>query len=117
MYTALSYPNIFSRLMIMSPSVWWSNNWILYSMNQNINDSLSTTLKPANTRIWLDVGDAEGKETVEEIRAMKMLLTTKGWKLGSNLAYTEAKNAPHSESAWSERLESAWTFLWKNTRK
>ncbi len=117
MYTALSYPNIFSRLMIMSPSVWWSNNWILYSMNQNINDSLSTTLKPANTRIWLDVGDAEGKETVEEIRAMKMLLTTKGWKVGSNLAYTEAKNAPHSESAWSERLESAWTFLWKNTRK
>lgn len=117
-YTAMTYPNTFGRVMAMSPSVWWSNSWILASIRQTIADSIPTCLKPAQSRIWVDVGDAEGAEAVEGTRSLKNLFIEKGWKLNSNLMYVEAKNAPHSETAWSERLEPALSFIFgKNARR
>ncbi len=115
MYTGIAYPQVFGRLMIMSPSVWWANNWILAAVKQNLTDSLATSLRAADTRIWLDIGDAEGKESVEGARALKNLLIEKGWKIGTNLSFMEAKNAAHNEAAWSERLEPALTFLLGNS--
>lgn len=118
MYTGIAYPQVFGRLMIMSPSVWWANNWIMAAAKQNINDSVPTSLRPTGTRIWLDIGSAEGKESIEGARALKSLLIEKGWKIGTTLSFMEAKNAPHSESAWAERLEPALLFLFgKQTSK
>lgn len=117
-YTAMTYPNTFGRVMAMSPSVWWSNSWILASIQQTVADSIATCLKPSQSRIWIDVGDAEGVEAVEGTRALKNLFVEKGWKLNSNLMYMEAKNAPHSETAWSERLEPALSFIFgRNSRR
>jgi predicted alpha/beta superfamily hydrolase len=113
MYTGIIYPHVFGRLMVMSPSIWWANNWILAAVKQNINDSVSTSLKATDTRIWLDIGDREGKESVEDARALKNLLIEKGWKIGTTLSFMEAKNAQHNEAAWAERLEPALTFLFR----
>jgi predicted alpha/beta superfamily hydrolase len=111
MYCGLTYPNVFGRLMVMSPSVWWSKNWIVAAIQQNVHDTIPESPKPSSMRIWLDVGDAEGAETIQGVRELKNTLLEKGWKLGSTLSYTEAKKAPHSEAAWAERLEPALLFL------
>ncbi|MCU0424605.1 MAG: alpha/beta hydrolase-fold protein [Candidatus Kapabacteria bacterium] len=116
-YTAMTYPSVFGRVMAMSPSVWWSNSWILASIRQTIADSIPTSLKPAQCRIWVDIGDAEGVEAVAGARELKNLFIEKGWKLNANLGYMEAKNAPHSETAWSERLEPALSFMFGRVRR
>ena len=117
LYTGMNYPNVFGKLMIMSPSVWWAKYWVLYAVNQNVQDSLQTSLRPSENRIWLDIGDAEGRESVEGVRSLKNLLLDKGWKLGSTFSYVETKNGQHTESAWSERLEPALLFLFGNNSR
>ena len=71
-------------------------------------EGLSTRLP---WRIWLDVGTAEGRDTVRNARALKGILQEKGWKAGTDLHYLEAHDAPHSESAWAERVGPLLEFL------
>src|SRR5262249_2149711 len=77
LYLGLKYPTVFTRIAVVSPSVWWADNQIVhYTENQR--------RKPA-LRIWLDIGtkegDAEGaRRTVDGARLLKATLMKKGWK-------------------------------------
>lgn len=102
----LRYPNVFGRLAILSPSVWWSDRVILRELEQYQDK--------ARPDIWLDIGTAEGntpQKTVDDARALRDGLIAKGWKLGSDLHYFEADGAAHNERAWSQRVGPALEFL------
>jgi predicted alpha/beta superfamily hydrolase len=109
MYLGLRYPNVFSRLAIVSPSVWWANNYIVKLLND-------TEKKPA-LRIWLDIGTKEGRDadeamkTVEGARLLNKTLLKKGWRLGKDLEYFESAGAEHNERAWAARVEQILEFL------
>jgi predicted alpha/beta superfamily hydrolase len=95
------YPHVFSRLIAMSPSIWW-DDFAIYRLVESIEQ------KPP-LRIWLDTGTAElGWERARELRNC---LIEKGWRLSDDLAYLEAKGADHSEAAWARRVEPALRFL------
>jgi predicted alpha/beta superfamily hydrolase len=103
LYLGLRYPTVFSRLAVMSPSVWWRNRTILKTV-------AALTKKP-ELRIWLDIGTKESTRAVPDARALRDGLIEKGWRLEVDLAYFEAEGAEHTESAWAERVAPMLRFL------
>jgi len=95
------YPQIFRRLMVMSPSIWW-DNFAIYRLVDSISE------KPP-LKIWLDTGTAE--PGWEQTRELCNRLIEKGWKLDKDLEYMEAQGANHSEAAWAMRVDPALRFL------
>ena len=103
LYLGLQYPSVFSRLAVMSPSVWWRNRAILRTV--------ATLAEKPDLRIWLDIGTKESTRAVLEARLLRDGLIKKGWQLGENLAYCEIEGAEHTESAWAERTGPMLRFL------
>jgi predicted alpha/beta superfamily hydrolase len=97
----LWFPELFRRLMIMSPSVWWDNQ-VIVKMVEALPD------KPP-LKIWLDTGTHE--PGWERARALRDALVEKGWRLYDDLQYTEVEGADHSEGAWAARVDPALRFL------
>jgi predicted alpha/beta superfamily hydrolase len=100
------YPHAFSRLMVMSPSIWW-DNFAIYRLVESIEQ------KPP-LKIWLDTGTAE--PGWEQARELLKRLVEKGWKLPKDLQYMEAQSADHSEAAWAARVEPALRFLFPRAK-
>ena len=95
------YPHAFTRLMVMSPSIWW-DDFAIYRLVDSIEQ------KPP-LQIWLDTGTAEpGWEQARELCAR---LIEKGWRLFDDLHYAEIEGAGHSEGAWAARVDPALRFL------
>lgn len=106
LYLGLKYPQVFSKLMAMSPSVWWDYGVILRMV-----DSLK--VKPS-LRIWLDIGTREGKFTPGLVELLRDGLAAQGWRLKADLKFTLIRGGQHSEAAWSKRVEPALKFLFPN---
>jgi predicted alpha/beta superfamily hydrolase len=109
LYLALKYPNVFGRVAVVSPAVWFANKQIVHYVE--------ALAKKPRVRIWLDTGTKEGRtaeeaqQTVNDARLLRETLVKKGWKIGQDLKYVEAEGAAHNESAWAARVESILTFL------
>jgi len=97
-------PDVFSRLAVMSPSVWWANNQIIRETAM-IGERLPL-------RIWLDIGRKEGIRIKHQVRALKEILLANGWQNGLDLAYFEFPEARHEESAWAARFGEVLKFLY-----
>ena len=103
-YLGLRHPDVFGKLAVVSPSVWWDGRRIL-------NDVKSLQSK-TDARIWLDMGTEEGVRAVGDARLLRDALVAKGWHLDRDLHYHEAQGARHTESAWAQRVEPILRFLY-----
>lgn len=97
----LWFPNVFTRLIAMSPSVWWDDEVIVKMVN-----ALDHKLP---LKIWLDTGTNE--PGWERARNLCGALIEKGWHPFEDLHYHEIEGADHSEGAWATRVEPALRFL------
>ncbi len=102
MYFALTHSETFSRIGVVSPSVWWGNGYIVQRV---------TAQPKVASRIWLDMGTGEGAEAISGARALRDALVQQGWVLGQDLDYMEAAGAMHNEAAWAERVDEILRFL------
>ena len=96
LYLGFTYPHVFGRLAVLSPSVWWNWRSILKTVRQ-------ARAKP-QSRVWLDMGTAEGKRGLDDARLLKAALVGLGFVDGVDLRYAEFEGATHSEQAWAERV-------------
>lgn len=103
LFLGMSYPDVFGRLAVLSPSVWWNNKVILEYIDQ-------ATPKP-RLKIWLDIGSKEEKRAVHDAKLLRDVLVRKGWRLGDDLQFMEAEGAVHNEAAWAERVAPMLKFL------
>jgi predicted alpha/beta superfamily hydrolase len=103
LYLGLKYPRVFGRLAVVSPAVWWGR----HDLVRRVLDLPNKTRQ----RIWLDIGAAEGEDTVADARTLCKALTARGWRLGHDLQYMEAQGAAHNETAWAARVEPILRFL------
>jgi predicted alpha/beta superfamily hydrolase len=103
----LWFPNVFTRLLAMSPSVWW-DDCAIYRTVEDID------LKPP-LKIWLDTGTSE--DGWQRAQGLRDRLVLKGWRLESDLIYIEMPGADHSEGAWAARVGPALRFLFPPQRK
>lgn len=97
----LWYPKFFSRLAVLSPSVWW-DDCTIYGMVESLEDKLPL-------KIWLDTGTHE--EGWERARKLRDILVEKGWRLDGDLQYTEVEGGDHSEGAWAARVDPMLRYL------
>jgi predicted alpha/beta superfamily hydrolase len=94
-------PRAFTRLIVMSPSVWW-DDFAVYRLVDSIGEKLPL-------KIWLDTGT--GEPGWEHARELRDRLINKGWRPNVDLAYFEATDAGHTEGAWAMRIATALRFL------
>jgi predicted alpha/beta superfamily hydrolase len=104
MALGLWFPNVFQRLAVMSPSIWW-DDCVLYKMVERIDEDARPPLK-----IWLDTGTHE--PGWERAAVLRDLLVEKGWRLHDDLHYFEDEGAQHTEAAWAFRIDAALRFLY-----
>ena len=107
MYLGMKHPGTFTRLGVISPSVFWGNHDIVTKVN-----ALPGKLP---LRIWMDIGTEEGsssQETVEDTRLLRDALTGKGWVLDTDLKYTEVEGGKHNEASWSARFGTVLEYLY-----
>ena len=107
MYLGLTHPETFTRLGVISPSVWWAHKDIVAQVK-----ALPAKLP---LRIWEDIGTDEGTgdqaETVADAAELNDALRAKGWGDG-DLKYTVFPGAKHNEKAWAARFGDALRFLY-----
>lgn len=97
----LWFPNVFTRIIAMSPSVWWDDQVIVKMVNK-LDQKLPL-------KIWLDTGTNE--PGWERARVLCEALIEKGWHLFDDLEYHEIEGGDHSEAAWAARVDYALRFL------
>jgi enterochelin esterase-like enzyme len=102
-YLGLRFPQVFGKLAILSPSVWWNQRSILnFAARAKVRD---------RPRIWLDVGTKEGGRSVENVEKLRDVLTQKGWQEGRDLHFEVIPGAEHNEAAWGQRVGPFLQFL------
>ncbi len=99
----LQYPEVFGRIAVMSPSLWWDHRSIL-------NVVARTSYKP-DVKIWLDMGTAEGARHLRDADLLYKTLVQRGWMPGTNLVYTRVDGGLHNEEAWARRFGDVLRFL------
>lgn len=107
MYTAMSRPGVFGRLLIESPSLFISNRQLLKECR---------VFHDWPHRIFLGMGTREtGRDEkdaifVEDVRELEAIFVQRG--LGAErLRVNIEEGAPHSEGAWAGRFPEALSFL------
>jgi predicted alpha/beta superfamily hydrolase len=96
------HPQVFSRLAVLSPSIWW-DECVIYRVVEELPEKLPL-------KIWLDTGTEE--PGWERAGGLRDRLVEKGWRLGDDLEYSEITGAGHSEGAWAARFESVLRYLY-----
>ncbi len=127
----LQYPQVFGKVGVLSPSIWWDKRSIL--------DEVRSLAERLPLKIWLDMGTAEGQIHLRDADLLAHLLERKGWrmdavstppkpvgvrrlaspferpvspKLGpANLHYERVPWGLHNETAWAARFGDVLRFL------
>ncbi|HEX8825481.1 MAG TPA: alpha/beta hydrolase-fold protein [Archangium sp.] len=102
LYLGLKYPGTFTRLGVLSPSVWWANKDIVEKVK-----ALDT--KPP-LQLWVDMGTNEDTDALSEVRLLRDALMAEGWGT-SDLKYVEVSGAAHNEAAWAARFGDVLRYL------
>ena len=102
MHLGLTRPDVFGRLIVASPSVWWDDKAILRAVEASAGHP--------EQRVWVDVGLDEGDSMVPDARALHGALLEAGWD-PARVRYVEAPGAGHSGRAWAARAPDMLRFL------
>ncbi len=103
LFLGFRYPDVFGRLAILSPSIWWDHRSIL---------QIVTRARPQpRPRIWLDIGTGEGLRHVRDTELLYRLLCQQGWTDPHDLRLLVVENGIHDEDAWAARFDQVLAFL------
>jgi enterochelin esterase-like enzyme len=109
-WMGLAHPEIFGRLAVLSPAVWWNHRYILAYLND-----VAPGLHP-RPRIWLDVGDQEGRRTLTDADMLHARLRKQGWRDEVDLHFETVAGGTHDEASWAERVRPMLRFLFPAER-
>jgi predicted alpha/beta superfamily hydrolase len=105
LYLGLKYASVFGKLAVMSPSVWWAHKGILGCVNEHAPQIWE---KP---RVWLDVGDHEGRKTLRDAEQLMRRLKANGWVPEESLHFERVEGGTHDEASWATRVRPMLKFL------
>jgi predicted alpha/beta superfamily hydrolase len=89
----------------MSPSVWWNHRYILGYLN-DVAPELHR-----RPRVWLDVGDQEGRRTLSDADMLHARLRKHGWRDEVDVHFEAVPAGTHDEASWAERVRPMLRFL------
>lgn len=105
-YLAQKYPNVFHKVGMMSPTVYWSQHQILKDVPHF----------PRDLKLWVDIGTEEGQnihteETVASTQDFVYALRQQGYVIHQNLGFFIDYLVGHDEFAWGQRVDKPLKFL------
>lgn len=103
LWLALHRPETFGAALVVSPSVWWDDRFVL-------RDAAATAPQP-RPRLWVDMGAQEGEQAVTLARELAQRLGQRGWT-PENLRFTEDARGSHDEASWARRVPAMLEFLY-----
>ena len=109
LYLGLRHPECFGKLAIMSPSVWWNHKSILGYLNERAPEIWE------RPRLWLDVGDREGRRTLHDAEHLARRLKANGWVPGKTFHFERVSEGSHDEASWARRVRPMLRFLFPAT--
>ena len=110
LYLGLRLGEAFGQLAVLSPSVWWNHKSILGVLSE------TAPLLNDRPRIWLDVGDHEGRMTLRDAELLAKRLRANGWEDDESLHFEKIRGGTHDESSWAQRVGPMLRFLFPKTR-
>jgi enterochelin esterase-like enzyme len=105
LYLGLRNAESFGRLAVLSPSVWWNHKSILGILNE------TAPYLEHKPRIWLDVGDHEGRMTLRDTELLAKRLRVNGWVDEESLHFEKVRGGTHDEGSWALRVGPLLRFL------
>jgi len=105
LYLGLKYAEVFGRLAVLSPSVWWNHKSILGVLNETAPQLQHLP------RIWLDVGDHEGRMTLRDTELLEKRLLANGWRDEDTVHFEKVRGGTHDEGSWATRVGPMLRFL------
>lgn len=102
-YAIFAYPQVFGRAGVFSPSYWY---------NDKVFDFTQAHSLPANTRIFLAVGEKEGKDMVDNMQKMATLMSEKEMS-GVSVHSQVDDGREHNEAYWADIFDEAVLWLYK----
>jgi predicted alpha/beta superfamily hydrolase len=103
LYLGLRHPTTFGKLAVLSPSVWWGDGVIVREVE--------ALPRKTPQRMWVDAGRREGDDVIPDVRRLRDALVDKGWSIGEDLMYFEARGGEHNERSWAKRVRPFLKFL------
>ncbi|MNO28481.1 Endo-1,4-beta-xylanase Z precursor [compost metagenome] len=116
-HIAFRRPDVFGQVAIMSP-------FLVHTVVNEQGDGTnkqeplreqklyhSYPVKPAELRVWVDVGGAEGLIMPRHVRAFVDELIEVGFKPGEDLMFLLDETAGHSQADWAGRLHCPLLYL------
>lgn len=108
--TAARYPDVFGRLFVLSPSVWWNRREVLRAVKRpgilGGIFSRSNGLR-ADVDVWLSIGLKEGAAAVADARKLRDTLAEMRHGDRSRIRYYEDPDGEHSENCWARQIRMA----------
>lgn len=109
-YSGFLYPEVYSKLMIFSPSLW---------INPENNFPQMNFKKPYDIKVYLYGGEMEGSQMTERIELFEK--TMQSWETSNSLQF-EFKislndEGKHQEFYWSQEFPRAVEWLFYNTQE
>lgn len=107
---AAMFPDVFGRILVFSPSVWWNRRAVLrtirrpgpigglFSRSRGLRDDAD---------VWLSIGLQEGDSAIADARRLRDVILTMRRGNQSRLRYVEYSDGTHSERSWAEQLRAA----------
>lgn len=105
LYLGLRYASWFGKLAILSPSVWWNHKSILGYLNERAPEIWD------RPKLWLDVGDHEGRRALHDAEHLNRRLKANGWLPGETLHFEKVHGGMHDEASWAHRVRPMLRFL------
>ena len=132
LHAGLTRPDVFSKVMAMSPAVWFGEDGGPWLSRNQVLAALHARRLPRNVRFYVDIGtnersratdpnvmDARGQAVtyprayVEGSAALVTALRAGGVP-PANVRYVVDADAIHNESAWARRFEGALLWLYQD---
>lgn len=105
LYLGLRHAELFGKLALLSPSVWWNHKSILGYVSERAPQIWE------RPRVWLDVGDREGHRTLEDAELLNRRFKANGWRPGQTLHFERIRGGSHDETSWARRVRPMLRFL------
>jgi predicted alpha/beta superfamily hydrolase len=102
LHIGLTRPDVFGKLLVVSPSVWWDGRVILKSVD---------SFKGPKPKVWIDMGTQEGPNSLRDARDLYASFLKRGWKSPREVVFVEEGFAQHNEEAWARRFPSMLQYL------
>lgn len=105
-YAGFMYPQVYSKLMIFSPSLWVAPNIHFHAIRLE---------EKAYTKVYLYGGGAEGANVVPNIQRLKLALEAQGQGMNTEFALAIDPQGEHNEKRWGEEFPRAVEWLFFNS--